>query len=71
MDNSTYLNDEAKSYIEGIRQTKNRMKSRFEDFNDIMKYYYNASNYYLKGEKQWSKNMFRFIESIGHSTTNN
>ena len=37
MDNSTYLNEEAKSYIEGIRQTKNRMKSRFEDFNDIMK----------------------------------
>ena len=37
MNGSTYLNDEARSYIEEIRKTKDRMKSRFEDFNDTMK----------------------------------
>ena len=33
---SQYLNDEARSYIEGIRATKNRMEAEFESFNTIM-----------------------------------
>ncbi len=33
---STYLNDEARRYIEGIRTTKNKMEAEFDDFSNIM-----------------------------------
>lgn len=34
--NSTYLDDDAKIYIEGIRKTKRKMEAEFDDFNAIM-----------------------------------
>ena len=33
---STYLNEEARGYIEGIRNTKRKMEAEFETFNAEM-----------------------------------